>query len=68
MSIPWRIQGKIKLACTKLTSLDCRTFELVNDEGFLRMAQSILEAERYFTQSSQVNINELIPSPITVRR
>ncbi|CAF4940274.1 unnamed protein product [Rotaria sp. Silwood1] len=35
------IKDKIKLACTEFTALDCRPFELVTGEGFLKKAQSL---------------------------
>ncbi|CAF4260461.1 unnamed protein product, partial [Rotaria sordida] len=64
-NVPKGIKDKIKLACTEFTALDCRAFELVTGEGFLKMAQSIFDAGRYFSHLSNINVKELIPSPIT---
>ncbi|CAF1102525.1 unnamed protein product [Rotaria magnacalcarata] len=66
--IPKRIKEKVKLACTEFTALDCRAFQLVSGEGFLKMAQTIFDAGRCFSHLAQVNVNELIPSPITISR
>ncbi|CAF2144994.1 unnamed protein product [Rotaria magnacalcarata] len=62
------LKEKVKLACTEFTALDCRAFELVSGEGFLKMAQTIFDAGRCFRHLAQVNVNELIPSPITISR
>ncbi|CAF4085749.1 unnamed protein product [Rotaria sordida] len=67
-NVPKRIKDKIKLACTEFTALDCRAFELVTGEGFLKMAQSIFDAGRYFSHLSNINVKKLIPSPITISR
>ncbi|CAF4131697.1 unnamed protein product [Rotaria sordida] len=66
--IPKRIKEKIRMACTEFTALDCRAFELVTGEGFLKMAQNIFDADRCFNHLSNVKINQLIPSPITISR
>ncbi|CAF4733709.1 unnamed protein product, partial [Rotaria sp. Silwood2] len=67
-NVPKRIKEKIKMACTEFTALVCRAFELVTGEGFLKMAQSIFDAGRCFNHLAQVNVSELIPSPITISR
>jgi hypothetical protein len=56
------------MACTEFTALDCRAFELVSGEGFLKMAQSIFDAGRYFNNLSNIDVKQLIPSPITVSK
>jgi hypothetical protein len=66
--IPKRIREKVKMACTEFTALDCRAFELVSGEGFLKMAQSIFDAGRYFNNLSNIDVKQLIPSPITVSK
>ncbi|CAF1369864.1 unnamed protein product [Adineta steineri] len=54
------------MGCTELTASDCRAFKLVSDEGFFKMTQSIFDAGRYFNNLSNTNINQLIPTPITI--
>ncbi|CAF5078985.1 unnamed protein product [Rotaria sp. Silwood1] len=66
--VPKRIKDKIKLACTEFTAVDCLAFELVTGEGFFKMAQSIFDAGRCFNHLSNVDVKELIPSPITISR
>ncbi|CAF1551287.1 unnamed protein product [Adineta ricciae] len=67
-NIPKRITEKVKMACTEFVAIDCRPFELVNGEGFLKMVQSIFDAGRYFSLTSNINIKDLVPSSITVGR
>ncbi|CAF1440028.1 unnamed protein product [Rotaria sordida] len=57
-NVPKGIKDKIKLACTEFTALDCRAFELVTGEGFLKMAQSIFDAGRYFSHLSNINVKD----------
>ncbi len=64
--IPKTLKEKVKMACTEFTALDSRAFEIVTGDGFLKMAQSIFDAGRYFSISSNVNVEQLIPSSITV--
>ncbi len=46
--------------------LDTRAFELVAGDGFLKLAQSIFDVGKNFNVSSNVDVKQLIPSPITV--
>ncbi|CAF1594435.1 unnamed protein product [Rotaria magnacalcarata] len=66
--IPKRIKEKVKLTCTEFTALDCRAFELVPGEDFLKIVHTISDAGRCFSHLARVNVNELIPSPITINR
>ncbi|CAF2097295.1 unnamed protein product [Rotaria magnacalcarata] len=45
-----------------------RAFETVTGVGFLKMVQSIFDAGRYFSRTSNVSVKEIIPSPITISR
>jgi hypothetical protein len=54
------------MACTEFTALGSRAFELVAGDGFLKLAQCIFDADKNFNISSNVNVEQLIPSPITV--
>jgi Hermes transposase DNA-binding domain len=65
-NVPKKTKEKVKMACTQFVALDSRAFELVSGDGFLQMAQSIFDAGKHFNPSSNVNVKELIPSPITV--
>ncbi|CAF4341330.1 unnamed protein product, partial [Rotaria magnacalcarata] len=50
------------------TALDCRAFEVVSGEGFMKLEQSIFDASRHTSNSSSVKITHLIPSPTTISR
>ncbi|CAF4814197.1 unnamed protein product, partial [Rotaria socialis] len=67
-SVPKIIREKVKIACTEFTALDSRAFETVAGDGFLKMIQSIFDAGRYFSPTSNVSVKDIIPSPITVNR
>ncbi|CAF3641083.1 unnamed protein product [Rotaria socialis] len=63
-----KFKEKVKLACTEFVALDSRAFELVSGDGFFKMAQSVFDAGKYFNASSNIDVKELIPSPITISR
>lgn len=65
-NVPRRISEKVKMACTEFVAIDCRPFELVDGEGFLKVVQSIFDAGRYFGLTSNINIKDLVPSSVTV--
>ncbi|CAF3656976.1 unnamed protein product [Rotaria socialis] len=67
-SVPKIIREKVKIACTEFTALDSRAFETVAGDGFLKMIQSIFDAGRYFSPTSNVSVKDIIPSPITINR
>lgn len=66
--VPKKIRENVKMACTAFIALDSRPFELIAGDGCMNMAQSIFDAGKHFSVSSNVNFEQLIPSPITVNR
>ncbi|CAF1647425.1 unnamed protein product, partial [Didymodactylos carnosus] len=65
---PKKLKEKVKLACTEFIALDSRAFELLSGEGFSNMAQSIFDAGKHFNPTSNINVKEFIPSPVTISR
>ncbi|CAF4487805.1 unnamed protein product [Rotaria sp. Silwood2] len=59
---------KVKIFCTEFIALDSRPFELVSGDGFVKLAQSIFDAGKYFNASSNIDVKQLIPSPVTISR
>ncbi|CAF3417542.1 unnamed protein product [Rotaria socialis] len=66
--IPKKIKDRVKIGCVEFIALDSRPFETVSGEGFMKLAQSLFDAGKYFSPTSTVNLKDLIPSPVTVSR
>ena len=62
-----KIKNSVKIACTEFIALDSRPFETVSGQGFMRVAQSLFDAGKYFSPTSNVDLKDLIPSPVTVK-
>ncbi|CAF2232982.1 unnamed protein product [Rotaria magnacalcarata] len=66
--IPKKIKDRVKIARVEFIALDSRPFETVFGEGFMKLAQSLFDAGKYFSSTSTVNLKDSIPSPVTVSR
>ncbi|CAF4678867.1 unnamed protein product, partial [Rotaria socialis] len=66
--IPKKIKDRVKIACVEFIALDSRPFETVSGEGFMKLAQSLFDVDKYFSPTSAVNLKDIIPSPVTVSR
>lgn len=65
--VPTRIEEEIKTACVEFAALDCRSFQTISGFGFQNLAQKIFDVGRLLPLSRKVNIQHLLPHPITVR-
>ncbi|CAM4977455.1 unnamed protein product [Rotaria socialis] len=55
LTIPKKIKEKVKIACTEYIALDCRAFEVVSGEGFMKLTQSIFDAGRHTKRHNTIS-------------
>ncbi|CAM4905523.1 unnamed protein product [Rotaria socialis] len=66
--IPDRIKQQIKVACVEFAALDSRSFQTIHGIGFKNLAQKIFDTGKYLPISKDINVETLLPHPITVSR
>lgn len=67
-SIPKKLKEKVTIAATEFAVLDTRPFHLFCGGGFTDFAQTIFNAGKALFNTSNINVEDLLPHPTTVSK